>query len=181
MLGEILRWVLANINVELAIVMWMKAGKPFWFTLAVMEILGVVTVLASYGSFSILFWVTKHVLGGFSFLKKKYDALRQGVHLNSKVFFSKIKRFLGSHKRLLLFLANLIPATPMALFWYNLVLPLPYFTMATIVVAKTAKIRYGLLCILVGNVLKILAEVCGVFYWDILRDILRDILYGICV
>lgn len=163
MIGEILRWILANVNVELAIVMWAKAGRPFWFTLTAMEILGVITILASYGSFSILLRITKYVLGRFSFLQKKYDAMRESVHLNSKVFFSKIKRFLGSHERFFLFLANLIPATPLALFWYNLALPLPYFTMTTIVVAKTAKIRYGLVCILAGNALKIFIE-ARVFY-----------------
>jgi len=163
MIEEMFRWMLANINVELAIMMWAKAGKPFWFTLIVMEILGIVTILASYGSFSVLLWITKSVFGRFSFLQKKYGALHRSVHSNSKIFFSKIRRFLGSHERFLLFFVNLIPATPMALFWYNLAIPLPYFTIATIIVAKTVKIRYGLICILAGNALKIYIE-ARVFY-----------------
>lgn len=168
-LGEIWRWVLINVNVEAAIVAWKRAGKPLWLTLIAMEGVGAANIVVSYASFSVLFLIGRYLLGllgRFSFLQKQYRALRQSVHLNARSFLERLKgskRFLGKHQKFILFFVNLIPASSWGLILYNFI-PLPYFTLATIVVAKTAKVRWGLFCILAGNAIKILAEVRG-FYW----------------
>ena len=161
MVEEVLGWILPNINVELAIMMWKRAGKPLWLTLAAMEGMGGVTILVSYGSFGVLLWISRCILRPFhrfGFLQKGYGALRQSINLNSNIFFRRIKRYLGRHQQFLLFVANLIPVAFWGLFGVNLI-PLPYFTLASVVVAKSAKIRYGLFCILAGNAIKIWIEV----------------------
>ncbi len=143
MIWELLIWILASVNIEAAIALWEKSGKPFWLTLATTQGIGFINILASYGFFSML----------FGFLKTR--SLRINQRKNSQVFPKRLKRFQNKHERLIRFIAKRIPATHRGLFVWNL-FPLPFLTTASVVVAKTRKIPYGIAFIVLGNFFKIL-------------------------
>lgn len=149
MVLKIIEWIVAYLSIESTIILWRLNGRSETYTLLMVSIIGTVGILITYG----------FILGGFRFLgkifeelwkKKKnkgwYSRIRRKMKLSSRFLGIRVSRFLTREKgHLILFSLNLIP--------------LPYFTPASIIAVKIARVRYGIFSIMAGNLFKVFIEV----------------------
>jgi len=160
MLGELLRWFLAQTNVEAGLVIFVRAGRPFWYTLVVLEIISTIGLLVPYGFISFILWPIEWVIRRFNKERnRKGSKISRKMKVSRRIFkrWALKLRFVQQHPRVILFVLNIV-STPLGLFISNSI-PLPFISYGTIVVARAARVNRAIYYIMAGNFLKILAEV----------------------
>jgi len=151
---KVLLWILSVYTAfgltEVAAFSWCESGVPMLYTLVTLLVTSTVFLYLTFSGFSILNWILRKVLHrdlGVVLAKKAEIYVMEKNGWKRKIvgwIVNKIRE-MGTHRYIFLFLFNLVP--------------LPLFSTGTIVAAKLFKVKWGIVPILVGDVVKVSAVV----------------------